>query len=290
MATDPRQEAMQSIIDGFQKKPPSVQDIATSNEAFRDPAEFVAEDVDRNPQYEPDAPGIEADFEPAPTEDPVEKLKIDGEEREVPQSKVLEEGRRAMQKELAADKRLEEAALLKKQYEELLARANQQFAPPPETTREDDLSEALQNAPFDPEAAKRVADAIKARNATPDVMSLVREEIQNQHMLDRFKTEFKDIVEDERALTLAASMEAQKRQAGDKRPLYDIWAEVGNDIRTWKAGLSGQTKQEAKAKLQDINVASARIEQKDTPRPPTMSEVIDRLAKSRGQLPPSRSI
>ena len=288
MATDSRQEAMQNIIDGFQKKPPSVQDIATANEAFRDPAEFVAEDVDANPQYEPDATGIEADFEPAPTEDPVEKLKIDGEEREVPQSKVLEEGRRAMQKELAADKRLEEAALLKKQYEELLARATQNVPPPPP---EEDLTEIIQNAAFDPESAKKLAQMIKGRDAaTPDVMSLVREEIQNQHMLDRFKNEFKDIVEDERALTLAASMEAQKRQAGDKRPLYDIWAEVGNDIRTWKAGLAGQTKQEAKAKLQDINVASARIEQKDTPRPPTMSEVIDRLAKSRGQLPPSRSI
>lgn len=290
MATDSRAEAMQHIIEGFQKKAPSVQEIATANEAFRDPDEFVAEDVDANPQYEPDAPGIEADFEPAPVDDPIEKLKIDGEEREVPQSKVLEEGRRALQKELAADKRLEEAALLKKQYEELLARANQQFAPPP-PTQPDDLTEAIQNAPFDPEAAKRIAQAIQGRqDTTPDVMKLVREEIQNQHMLDRFKVEFKDIVEDERALTLAASMEAQKRQAGDKRPLYDIWAEVGNDIRTWKAGLSGQTKQEAKAKLQDINVASARIEQKDTPRPPTMSEVIDRLAKARGQLPPSRSI
>jgi hypothetical protein len=289
MATDSRQEAMQQIIDGFQKKPPTVQDIATAGEAFRDPAEFIAEDVDRNPQYEPDAPGIEGEFEPAPNDDPIEKLKVDGEEREVPQSKVLEEGRRAMQKELAADKRLEEAALLKKQYEELLAKANQQFTPQP--TPPDDLTEAIQNAPFDPEAAKRIAQAIQGRqDTTPDVMKLVREEIQNQHMLDRFKVEFKDIVEDERALTLAASMEAQKRQAGDKRPLYDIWAEVGNDIRTWKAGLSGQTKQEAKAKLQDINVASARIEQKEAPRPPTMSEVIDKLAKARGQLPPSRSI
>ena len=289
MATDSRQEAMQNIIDGFQKKPPTVQEIATASEAFRDPAEFIAEDVDRNPQYDPDAEGIAGDFEPAPVDDPLETLKVDGEEREVPQSKVLEEGRRAMQKELAADKRLEEAALLKKQYEELLARATQQATPPPPV--EEDLMETIQNAAFDPEAAKRLAQAIKGRDAaTPDVMQLVREEIQAQHMLDRFKTEFKDIVEDERALTLAASMEAQKRQAGDKRPLYDIWAEVGNDIRTWKAGLSGQTKQEAKAKLQDINVASARIEQKDTPRPPTMSEVIDKLAKARGQLPPSRSM
>lgn len=288
MATESRAEAMQSIIDGFQKKPPTVQDIANDNEKFRDPTEFIAEDVDRNPQYDADATGIEGDFEPAPTDDPVETLKIDGQEREVPQSKVLEEGRRAMQKELAADKRLEEAALLKKQYEELLARATQNVPPPPP---EEDLTEIIQNAAFDPEAAKKLAQMIKGREAaTPDVMKLVREEISAQHMLDRFKTEFKDIVEDERALTLAASMEAQKRQAGDTRPLYDIWAEVGNDIRSWKAGLSGQSKQEAKAKLQDINVASARIEQKDTPRPPTMSEVIDRLAKSRGQLPPSRSL
>jgi hypothetical protein len=289
MATNPRQDAMQSIIDGFQKKAPTVQEIATANESFRDPSEFVAENVDANPQYDADASGIEGDFEPAPVDDPVETLKIDGEEREVPQSKVLEEGRRAMQKELAADKRLEEAALLKKQYEELLARANQQFMPPPPV--EEDLMETIQNAAFDPEAAKRLAQAIKGRDAaTPDVMKLVREEISNQHMLDRFKTEFKDIVEDERTLTLAASMEVQKRQAGDTRPLYDIWAEVGNDIRSWKAGLSGQTKQEAKAKLQDINVASARIEQKEGPRPPTMSEVIDNLAKARGQRPPSRSL
>ena len=45
MATDSRQEAMQQIIEGFQKKAPSIQDIATANESFRDPTEFVAEDV-----------------------------------------------------------------------------------------------------------------------------------------------------------------------------------------------------------------------------------------------------
>lgn len=215
---------------------------------------------------------IEADFEP----DPTEKIKVDGQEQEVPQSKLIEEGRKALQMELAAEKRLAEAKELKRQYEELLAKAN-----PPE--QKEDLAEAIQNAAFDPDAAKRVAKALQEPKGV--TREEIRQEIQAQQMLDRFSKEYEDIVKDPNALRLAATMEAEKRASGDNRPLYDIWSEVGNSIREWKNSIAGTSKQEAKEKLKDINVAGARIEQPRDSRPPTPSEIIERMRKARGQGP-----
>lgn len=264
----------------YESKAPDIHQIAAN--VPRDPEDFVDTNPDEDPQYSPDAPGLEADYEPPPSEDPKETLKVNGEEIEVPQSKVLEEGKKALQIGLATTQALEEAKQLKRQYEELLKGKTQESKP-------DDLTEAIQNAAFDPEAAKRVAQALQER-PQQDVHKVIREEIAAQAMLDRFKNEFKDIVEDDKALRLAATMEAEKRAAGDTRPLYDIWAEVGNDIRGWKQSLSGQSKQEAKEKLRDINVAGSRLETKDAPRPKSISEQIDALAKMRGQLPPNRSM
>lgn len=55
--------------------------------------------------------------EPAADDEEYEELIVDGEKQNVPKSKILDTGRRSMQKELAADKRLKEASELLKQMQ-----------------------------------------------------------------------------------------------------------------------------------------------------------------------------
>ena len=52
-------------------------------------------------------------------EDPLVKILVDGVEREVPLSKIVDAGKRTLQKESAADKRLEEASKLLKEAKEV---------------------------------------------------------------------------------------------------------------------------------------------------------------------------
>ena len=64
-------------------------------------------------------------------EEEMVKLVVDGTEQEVPLSKVMDAGKRTLQKETAADKRLEEATSLKKSAEQLLADARKKTGQAP---------------------------------------------------------------------------------------------------------------------------------------------------------------
>lgn len=60
----------------------------------------------------------------------IERIKVDGKEIEVPRTKVIEAGIRTLQKETAADQRLEEATNLKRSAEQLLADAKKKAQQP----------------------------------------------------------------------------------------------------------------------------------------------------------------
>lgn len=65
--------------------------------------------------------GIEDRFEPEPDEPKMVTIKVDGVERQVPLSDVLEQGKRAMQKESSADQRLAEVAQQRQKVEQRAA-------------------------------------------------------------------------------------------------------------------------------------------------------------------------
>lgn len=213
---------------------------------------------------------IEADFEPAP--DQTEKIKVDGEEIEVPLSKLIEEGRKALQMNTAAERRLAEAKAIK---EAALAETRKEPAVP-----KPDIADDLQNAPFDPEAARRVAQRLQNPGVTE---ADIRRVVAQENAVSRFKTEFADIVEDENSLMLAASLEQKARASGDSRSDVEVLFDVGKKVREWRASLAGQTKQEAKERLRDVNVAGARLETKQETRAKTPSEIIAEMALKRGQ-------
>jgi len=124
-------------------------------------------------------------------------LVIDGTEQKVPLSKVKEAGIRTLQKESAADKRLEEASRLKKQAEELLEEATKKAAEAPTKTdgspdgktpeeRDAEFNEkkrawiqAIQYGDED-EAAAAIDEIIAAgRGTTPAITpEMIQEEVQ----------------------------------------------------------------------------------------------------------------
>jgi hypothetical protein len=70
------------------------------------------------PPAEPDKPAEPAAAPPTPTEDEQIELIIDGQKVKKPKSELIEIGKKAAQKELAAEKRLEEATRIKREAEE----------------------------------------------------------------------------------------------------------------------------------------------------------------------------
>ena len=87
-------------------------------------SEEEKEKKEEPPSEEEEAAGAEdEEEEEQEEEEELVTLIVDGEEMKVPLSKVKDAGIRTLQKEAAADKRLEEATALRKQYEELVEQA-----------------------------------------------------------------------------------------------------------------------------------------------------------------------
>ena len=67
------------------------------------------------------------------------KIKVDGQEKEVPVTEIMEAGTRTLQKESAADKRLEEATRMLKQAEERFNSLASKDPEKPDLSKADDL-------------------------------------------------------------------------------------------------------------------------------------------------------
>jgi hypothetical protein len=114
--------------------------------------------------------------EPAETEEPTDekvKIVVDGEEREVPLSEIKDAGIRSLQKESAADKRLEEATKLLKEAQEVKTQ-------PPE--KEPDVEE--EDVSTEPDELKDAeAELAKKRQAHRDAIQYGTDEEVEEAMI-----------------------------------------------------------------------------------------------------------
>lgn len=184
------------------------------------------------PEVPAEEQGEEA--EPAPVEERI-KLKVNGEEVEVEASKVREAGIRALQKESAADQKLERAAARERELTQmqrelekragLLAQAQKQLEEnPPQTKKEIEEAEQVFTMLMEGEEKAKdwFAGLIKRQRDLESMVSAAAKEVQTlkgervaekqlslREAQTKFATDYADVVADERLRKLAG-MESER--------------------------------------------------------------------------------
>lgn len=241
-----------------------------------------------------------------------EKLKIDGQEQDVGVDKIMDAGRRALQKELAADRRLEEATKvreeaerLRKVAEETLARAgapaaakknDQEMIVAKEGLR--DIVKKIQYGSED-EAAQALVEYGTKMASLGQADRLTEVELNN--ILDLreaqvfVKTNYADVLGDANLKELFVGKVNKKLAAGDARPYQEICKETGDELRAWKGpakadptpntGGSRAAAQQRKVSTVSIPAASARLPSAapTETKAPSNSDLVEQTRKARGQ-------
>jgi hypothetical protein len=247
--------------------------------------EQAAEQAEEQPKQDKE------ESEPAPAVEKMVRVKVDGVEKEVPESLIHDAGIRAIQKESAADSRLAEATRLLKEAQQVKETKKTSL---PEMDVMQLLNRVRQGTDED---ANEAASLLMGREqATPeDIESAVEQRVLRKIEMNQagqwFIEEYKDIAADPYLGSLAISEELRLRESGDTRPYKEILKEVGdginkklNEWRGGKATISTSTdKKERKADISNLPTASARKAAPEQPQPKTPSQIIDEMRKARGQ-------
>ena len=291
-------------IPGMEPAPAPVAEVATTEAVPATEAEVPAEGGGR---VEEAAKAIDPNAE--------YDLIIDGKPVKVKASQIMETGQRALQKELAADQRLE---LATRMLEEAKRRAEGQPPVPtgaqptgktesaPTTGKSDaELAHLIQYGTQE-QAGEAIAE-IRRRDSSTVTQDSLQEFIVQQlpaavssqlafhQAVTSAKDEYKDIFADPHLTTLFHVQEHQARQAGDVRSHSDLYKAIGDGIRshfklaapTKANGPTIAEKKVAKAAAPSVpKLASVRIETPGGP-PKTPEEVRDgvlaKMKAARGQ-------
>lgn len=263
------------------------------------PAEEQAKEPGNAPEQDAQALETQTPEEPEKPQERLITIKVDGREMQVPESQIIEAGRRTLQKEVAADKRLEEATRLLREAE---ARAKQppkqDVAQAPQQYDAATLAQALTSG--DPQLAALAVEEIQKAGRQPQqaippeaIFGFVRQEIEATTAQEQFKSEYADIVKDPFLLQLAVNLEDQrlaKVAAGLEPviPLYEAFKQHGEAIRKWRGTQAqGETlseKRERKSTVQTLPSAKAKAPAPEQDKPETTEDIIQQMRKSRRQI------
>ncbi len=209
-------------------------------------------------------------------------LVVDGQQIEVPEEKVFEAGRRTLQKESAADKRLKEAAELHRKATEFFNSAASDYrAPSAEDVHPGEPAQAI-----DQEAlVQRALQEFEKRNY----------ERQAKSAHEQFKAEFPEIISDPMLMRLAIDLEDKRlataaalgEMPGDPLAAYRAH---GESIRKWKqsfspagtqSGVTAESRLEKKRNLVVVGGNAVKATPPAQPRTLSTSEVIEKMRQAR---------
>jgi len=270
---------------------------------------------------EPSTP-VEADTPETPPAAPIEAAKptfdpdaeydltVDGKVIKVKGAQIIERGKMHIQKETAADYKLELAS-------RLLQEAQARSAPPPapapaavQQLSDEQLAEMIQFGTKE-QAAQAItllkgnANSATANEGVQRAMAeklpqVVRDQIAFQEGVQFVQGEYADLLADPYLKPLFFMKENQMRQAGDTRGYKDMYRQIGEELRTHfnrpkttsaAPAAAPQTREEKVAAKSAApaapRLASARLEGAAPVKAPTREDVIAKMQRSRGQSMPT---
>lgn len=230
----------------------------------------------------------EEKVEPAKVEEDTDTLIVDGKEVKVPKEKIIEAGRRTLQKESAADKRLQEATELWRRADEYAKRVGMSGAsqdpqagtsPPGEGVMTDTAQPNRQDVQeFERTIDQRLEDKLYIRDATKAAQ--------------QFEADFPEIASNPMLRNWAVQLENKRikeameegRHLGDP---FDAYRKHGEAVREQLKTLGVQpktdNKQERKRDTVAISGASVRSPAPQPDKPKTQSQIILEMRKGRHQ-------
>lgn len=330
----PKNDAIQSdVSENVDPREEAIEEMAADRQAERDeefknhgiePAVLDGE-VEDDPSDDDDdldedivADGEEEkDPDPDASSEEVKKrtLKVDGEDVEVDENKIIDAGIRALQKESTADKRLEEATQLLKEAKEQTKKPDSQ----PSTTDAENTSLSLDEAKQlshsiqygdEDESAAAIQKVFGRNTATQDIKGMSAVDINAAvddklnfnsavAMLEKSPEDggYSDLLEDPELRVELENKEAELTANGFDGSYQDKFKAAGDavremkEFREWKANPNGkkdpvtdmQGRQQKKAGAAST-VASAsgtKTEEAETEKPMTRSEIVEDMRRSR---------
>lgn len=252
--------------------------------------EITARELDRAEE--------ESGSEVAEEEEPQKyKIKVNGKEEELTMEELIERA----QKSQAAEEKFQEAARLRAEADALRKQNIEQPSPKDvaDKKREEDraLVRAIQVGTED--EAMAAIEKLRQGNTpsvtTDEVARTIDERLTFNEAVNRFKTEFSDIVSDPVLLDLVLTRDKSLIEQGDRRGYWERYENIGNDVRKWvqektkpvtpSAVTQEQTKQQRKASAPAAPKGASQkapeaVAEEDQDIP--TSQVIAEMAKARG--------
>lgn len=238
---------------------------------------------------------------------------VDGRQMQVPLSKIVEMGTRTIQKEVAADVRLNQASQLLAEAKRLAQQPQLPQGADESQAGEMTLAEATRLIRYgDDEQATKAMEWFQARHQpvkTDEIVRAAREAVAPQMAFEAGKAfaqaEYGDILADADLRTIFLNRENAMRANGDQRPYVELYKDIGDDIRkkfnrpkpgaaktppASKPSTTERTMEEKRAAKANAptapRLASARLDGEGTEKkPPTRAEVIDKMRQSRAFRP-----
>jgi hypothetical protein len=294
----------------------SVQQLDEDGNAIQ-AVEAVSEEISETPAAEVAEVATEEAAEPAAEEKPQfdpdqeYELTINGQPLKVKGSQIIERGKMALQKEIAADYKLELASRMLQEAQQKLSQA--QPSPQRDVAKEDeDAWSALTDEQLayvmregSQEQAAKAISVIRNRGQSVEKIqtdlasrlpNVINDQIAFHEAVKFVNTEYGDLLSDPYLKPLFLIKENELRQAGDARPYMDIYKEIGDGLRkhfnrpkttpgvTTSAPKTRDEKLAAKAAAPSApKLASARLDASPEKKPPTREEIIKKMQEARGQ-------
>ena len=283
-----------------EKEPEEVEETEVEEtEVAEETPDDVEDDVD-----EPEEVEVEDDEPEDEPEEELVKIVVDGEEKEVPLSKILDAGKRTLQKDSTADKRLEEATrlwreakeqpspdvALKEQIPDELDLARNEYVKAQQYGTEDEVLAA-----FIKYEDVKAAKAQQSVAPQPDIRMVVAEQLTTHDIVNRFKRSpedggYSDLTDVPYLGQAVFNRVNEKMAKGLNGNDWNTYKEAGDEIRSELEAQFGtkeektvKDKKDKKRKLDTVKTVTKKTKAPPKDKPETTLSIIDDMKKARGQ-------